>query len=58
VVSHNLISPEKYQIRKVKDMNSWLTCISGSIPVLNAKTRLAAAPIVVKILLVVVPGML
>jgi hypothetical protein len=35
-----------------------LTCISGSIPVLNAKTRLADAPIVVKILLLVVPGML
>jgi hypothetical protein len=44
--------------REIKDLNSWPTCISGSIPVLNAKTRLAVAPIVVKILVVVVPGML
>lgn len=43
--------------REIKDLNSWPTCISGSIPVLNAKTRLAVAPIVVKILEVVVPGM-
>ena len=36
----------------------WPTCISGSIPVLNANTRFADAPMVVKILLVDVPGML
>ena len=42
--------------------NPWVafqvTCISGSIPVLNAKTRLAAAPIILKTLLASVPGML
>jgi hypothetical protein len=43
---------------KSTDLNPSPTCISGSIPVLNAITRLADAPIVVKILLVVVPGML
>jgi len=35
-----------------------VTCISGSIPVLYANTRLADAPIVVNILPVDVPGIL
>lgn len=35
-----------------------LTCISGSIPVLNAKTRFDAAPVMVKILSIDDPCML
>lgn len=46
-----------YHVWKLERLNCRPTCISGSIPVLNANTRFAAAPIVVNTLLDFEPGM-